>query len=320
MQIAFLLPSPPPPGGGSAFNAGLLPALRALGHQVATADTLDEAAGLPVVDGIMLPALAPQLDQLVARDAVVIVHHVSASAGRDQAAREAVADTERHMLQRLRRVVATSGPVAERLTAQFGVAHPLLLHPGQPVRPRSPGTGPGCAVLQVGVLTPRKGHDRLLAALARLRDLDWTLTIAGDARRDPAHAASLPPLIDRLALSDRVTLLPDPDPDRLDAAWGPAALFATATAWEGYPAALAEALRRGLPVVAPRLPGIETLVPAAAGVLFPPDDPATFGKCLRRAIFDDALRTELADAAWKAGCALPDWPHQAQAFLDILKG
>ena len=321
MEIAFLTPLPEPDGGGSAFNAGLVPALRAQGHQVTVTDRLAEAPhGVPIVDGMLLPRLENEIEALLARDAVAVVHHVSAAAGRDMTARNAVGECERRMLPRLRRVVTTSRPVAERLAAQFGVAAPLLLQPGLPDLPRSTGSAAGCAILCVGVLTPRKGHDRLLTALARLTDLDWSLTVAGDAGRDPVHADTLAAQVEALGLQNRVTLLRNPAQEELQPLWAGADLFATATGWEGYPAALAEAMRRGIPIVAPDLPGIEALVPPGAGVLHKPDDLATFGKCLRRVIFDHALRTELADGAWQAGAVLPGWDEQARTFVSILKG
>jgi hypothetical protein len=42
-------------------------------------------------------------------------------------------------------------------------------------------------------------------------------------------------------------------------------------------------------------------------------------KCLRRAIFDTALRASLAEGAWQAGLAMPGWPQQALAFLSIIE-
>jgi len=321
MHLAFVTPSPNPVGGGSSFNAGLIPALRGLGATLDIRHAGLPPSGVPVIDGMVLPDLVDDLPALVARDAVVIVHHVSAKAGRDAATRDAVREIERRMLPSLRRVVATSQPVADRLSTEFGLA-PLLLPPGHPVLPRSPGgaAASSCALLAVGVFTPRKGHDRLLTALSRLTDLDWTLTIAGDDRRDPACASGLAAQIDTLGLQGRVTLLPRPDDAALDHAWRTADLFALATEWEGYPSGIAEALRRGLPIVAPGLPSIVAMVPQAAGVLYPPGDAVTFGKCLRRTLCDRALRTELADAAWQAGTALPGWDQQARAFISILEG
>lgn len=321
MHLSFIAPCPGPPGGGSSFNAGLTAALAAAGHTVTRAATLAEApdGALPVVDGILLPGLEPQLDRLVQQDAVAVIHHVFAAAGRDAAARDAVRAAEARILPRLRRVVATSAPVAERLRTEFGI-EPAVLPPGLPVLPRAPGSGgPGCHILSLGVLTPRKGHHRLLQALRRLVDLDWTLTIAGDTRRDPVHAASVAASIEDEGLSNRVSLVADPDLDTLEPLWARADLFALHTEWEGFPAGVAEALRRGIPAVVPPVGGIPAVLPGSAGVLAGLDDPATFGKCLRRAIFDGALRRALAEAAWQAGQALPGWPQQAAAFETILR-
>lgn len=322
MHLVFLTPSPDPAGGGSAFNAGLIDALRAAGHTISrqhdAASLPDDA--LPVVDGLLLPDLEPSLDALVARDAVIIVHHVSAGAGRDIAIRGAVQSIERRMLPAFRRVVATSAGVAERLAADFAVPAPHILSPGLADLPRTPQSPtPPCRILCVGVLTPRKGQDRLLQALARLTDLDWTLTIAGDAGRDPVHAATVLALAEDLHLQSRLTFVPDPAPQTLEAAWQAADLFALATSWEGYPASVAEALRRGIPVITTDVGPLPALVPHAAGIVCPPDDPVTFGKCLRRAIFDTALRTAYAEGAWCTGQALPGWPQQALAFAAILR-
>ena len=228
---------------------------------------------------------------------------------------------ERRLLPQFRRVVATSAPVAERLVSEFGVVAPQVLHPGVAEWARSAGSGgPTCQILSAGVLTPRKGHDRLLRGLALLPDLDWALTIAGDARRDPVHAATLAALVDELQLGGRVAICRDPDGAMLDRLWERADLFALATSWEGWPASVAEALRRGVPTVAAKVGGIEALLPLSAGMPYAPEDSATFSKCLRRAIFDTGLRAALADGAWQAGQALPGWPQQALAFETILKG
>lgn len=320
MHLVFLTPSLDPAGGGQAFNAGLIPALRALDHTIDVRhDAQDLPAGaVPVVDGLLLPDLEPELTDLLAADAIAIVHHVSAKAGRNEEAKAMVAATEARMLPRIRRVVATSASVADRLRADFGVVA-TLLQPGLPNLPRATGSDDGtCRIVSVGVLTPRKGHDRLLHALVRLLDLDWTLTIAGDAARDPVHAETVAALIDTLGLAHRVTLLPDPSEATLEPIWQAADLFVLASSWEGWPAGIAEALRRGIPVVAAEVGGIPALVPQTAGIVYAPDDPATFGKCLRRALFDRSLRTALAEGAWQAGLSLPGWPQQALAFQTIL--
>lgn len=316
MHVAFALPDRADSGGGLAYACSMADALQTLGH---TVEVLQGDAPIwnpgvvPVIDGMLLPDLLPRLDALAEQGAVALIHHALAGAGRDAGQREAVASALRAMLPRLRRVIATSAPVADRLAQDFGLAAVDVVTPGLDDLPRSAPVGDTCRILSVGVLTPRKGHDALLRAMARLVDLDWSLTIAGGAERDPVHAAHLAALIPELGLSSRVQLLADPDTAALDAAWQDAHLFALATRWEGYAAGVAEALRRGIPVVVTE--GGGALVPMQAGAVCSVEDEATFSKCLRRVVFDPALRHEMAEAAWRAGRRLPDWATQA-ALLD----
>lgn len=323
MHLLFIAPQPAPPGGGTQFNDGMMPALRALGHTVESAapDAPVPPGAVPVIDGLALPAVAARIDALAAQGAVAIVHHASAAAGRDLAAREEVRALERAVLPRLRRVVSTSAAVAERLVQDYGVAAPVVLQPGMAELPRSTGSGgTSCRILSAGVLTPRKGHDRLMQALAPLLDLEWSLLIAGDAQRDPVHAAGLPALALSLRIAPRVELLADPDGAALAGAWAGADLFVTASSWEGYPAGVAEALRRGVPAVALAVGGVPALLPQSAGMVCAPDDPSTFSKCLRRAVHDRGLRAAMAAGAWAAGQRLPGWPQQARAFEALLDG
>lgn len=325
MRIAFALPRPDPAQGGNSllYAERMAACLCQLGHE---ADVLQDddptfpPGAVPVIDGLLLPALLPRLDELVRRDAVALEFHASARAGRDPAARPGVQAAECAMLPALRRVVATSAPVAARLVEAFGVAAGAVhvVAPGLDVLPRSIGS-PGCRILSVGVLTPRKGHDVLLRAAARLTDLDWTLDIAGADGRDPAHPGQLQDLIGTLCLAGRVTLRRNPDSAALERLWQGADLFALATRWEGYPAAVAEALRRGLPMLVSAGGSAADMVPPEAGLACMLDDPATLSKCLRRMAFDRALRTDMAAASWTAGQALPGWAAQAVLLDDVLR-
>ena len=323
MHLAFALPPPAETGGGGGtdYIHGLVPALRELGHEVGLLEGGDPVLPpccVPVIDGMLLPRLRPRLDELVAADAVVLVHHVSAAAGRNDGAREGVLAIEREMLPRFRRVVTTSRPVAERVRSEFGIsAHPVL--PGIDELPRNDTDVDDPVILSVGVLTRRKGHDLLLRAMAGLTDLPWRLLIAGDAGREPGHAAELGGLIEELGLARRATLIADPARADLQRAWEGATVFALATRWEGYASAVAEALRRGVPVVVTDGGEAGTLVPPDAGAVCPRDDMASFGKCLRRLLFDRKLRADMAEAAWQAGHRLPGWPEQAHAFAAIME-
>ncbi|MDB5371032.1 MAG: glycosyl transferase family 1 [Roseomonas sp.] len=339
MDIALLVPGPfSIVSGGYGYDRRLVEGFRGAGHSVrvvelegrhplpdARAEASARAAldGVPdgtriVIDGLGLPAFAPLVDELGRRRAVGLIHHPTAiEPGVPEDERARLKELETLLFPRLARLVATSRLTADRLPLEFPVdaARIGVVEPGTDPAPRSQGSGgPGCAILSVGVLVPRKGHDVLLRALARLFDLDWHLTIAGGPR-DPVHAQGLAALAEDLNIAPRVTFVGEVAQDALDALYAKADLFALATHWEGYGMAAAEALARGLPLAITAGGAIADVVPRTAGVIAPPGDVTSLSRAMRRPIFDLALRAEMAEAAWKAGQALPRWPDRARAFL-----
>ena len=315
MHLALIGPATP----SNTYAARLLPALRALGHTVEMADdALDDALdgvspdARPVVDALVLPRLALRLDELLARNVACLVHHPGAHV----AYGGGVPGAERELLARMPRLVATSAPVQNRLAEEYGIPaeRTRVVEPGLEVLPRSTGSTNGCALLSVGVLAPRKGFERLMDALERLPDLRWTLTVAGQSGRDRDYET----LLDGRQ-TERIRLLRDPAPEQWAELWRTADVFALATSWEGYPTATAEAVRRGLPVVTTDGGGAAAPVAPDAGAVCPVGDADTLSKTLRRVIYDTRLRREMAEAAWHAGQALPDWATQAKRFVAALE-
>lgn len=342
MHVTFIAPAPwNAISGGYLYDRAVVAALIALGHAVDVVELggrhplPDEAAHraassawaalpattVPVIDGLCLPAFAPFAEGLGARGAVGLIHHPTAlETGRDAAARDALLSIERATFPSLPRIVVTSADTAQRLVADFAVlaSRIAVVEPGTPSAPRSFGPArEGCVILSVATLLPRKGHDVLLRALARLTDLDWRLVLAGGAP-DAAYHRLLRDLMTELDLAERVAFAGEIAPAELAPLWEEAGMFALATWYEGYGMAIAEALRRGLPVAVTSGGAAAALVTSDCSVVCPPGDHAGLSRAMRRVIYDRPLRQSMADAAFRIGATLPDWTVQGAAFAHAL--
>jgi glycosyltransferase involved in cell wall biosynthesis len=187
----------------------------------------------------------------------------------------------------------------------FVVPNPVELGP-EPVEASS--RDPRRAVM-VNRLADQKRVDRAVQAwvhvLAQVPDA--MLVIYGEGPLRERLAA----LIDGLGLSDAVRLRGRTD-DR-DAVFDDAALFVASTAFEGQGLAIAEALARGLPVVAFDVRYGPRDVIGAGGVLVPPGDVEALADAVIALLHDDARRAEMSSAARDAARAFA--PAAVEAAL-----
>ena len=102
-------------------------------------------------------------------------------------------------------------------------------------------------------MTPHKGHDVLLDALATVADLSWRCTCVGSLDRDPVFAAA----VQRRATRDgRVRFTGPRTGSELDRTYAAADLLVLASHAETYGMVVTEALARGVPVIATDVGGV----------------------------------------------------------------
>jgi glycosyltransferase involved in cell wall biosynthesis len=280
---------------------------------------------LVLIDGLAygaLPGLAEAQGYRLCLAA--LVHHPLADeTGLTAAQVEQLARSERRALAMARAVVVTSETTGETLRRQYGVPCERLTiaRPGTdaapPARSSAHLDGGVPHLLSVGTLTPRKGHDLLVEALAHIADLPWICTIAGSTDRAPQTTADVAQRIATHGLGARIKLIGEQtDLSRL---YDDADLFVLPSRYEGYGMAFAEALQHGLPVVGTTAGAIPEVVPSTAGLLVPPDDVTALASALRRLIVDPLARSTLAAGARAVALTLPSWQDTAVRVASALQ-
>jgi glycosyltransferase involved in cell wall biosynthesis len=231
---------------------------------------------------------------------------------------------QRRSHARMDRSVAVSGPIAERL-AQAGVARSRLrvirnawAAPGaflarEEARKRL-GIAPSATVVGwVGRITPEKGPDVAVEALARARQ-DITLSVLGAGRLEPV----LRDRANELGIGARIRwhgIVAD--------AWQ---YFRAFDAWclsshtEGTPISLLEAMAAGVPVIASRVGGVPDVVGDGEALLVPPGDPAALATGMNDATsVDQAERVKAASKRLQAEFGLEQWLEEYEKlYRDLI--
>jgi glycosyltransferase involved in cell wall biosynthesis len=332
------------PTGGYAYDRRIVEELRTLGWQVDVLDLGDgfprpsaerkaaarqRLAGVPsgrpiVIDGLAFGVLPEAAEELRERNPLVaLVHHpLALETGLSPADAQALRKSEQSALAAARAIVVTSPSTEQILLDDYDV-------PGECITVARPGTDRGALaagssdgvvrLVSIGAVVPRKGFDVLLAALAKLADAPWRLTIAGDLTRDPTAAVQLQADIQRHGFADRVEVLGVLPQDRVAALYAGADIFVLASRFEGYGMAFAEAMAHGLPVIGTTAGAIPDTVPPEAGVLVEPNDVNALARALRMLIGKPDERRWLAEGARAAGERLPTWRESAERFAGAIE-
>jgi len=329
--------------GGSIYNHRMVTALRSGGWTIdvieldgefpmPSADALDSAAAqlstiadntTVVIDGLAFGAMA---DVVVAASArlrlVALVHMLLAQeVGIDRATARRRETDERRALAAATAVVVTGRTMVDpMLSSGADIDRIAVVTPGTDRAPIARGSGSSSVhLLCVAALTPGKGHDVLLRALAANRDRDWRLICAGSETRSVATATTLREMVGALNLSARVSFAGELAGSELDASFDAADLFVLATFRETFGMAVAEALARGIPVVSTATGDIPLLVGSDAGVVVQAGNTEAFTAALTEVLADAVFRTKLRAGAIKARDRLSDWELAASKMSAVLE-
>jgi glycosyltransferase involved in cell wall biosynthesis len=329
---------PATPSGGNRYDREVCRALAAAGwsvHEHAVAGTWPRPAAthrrdlgtvlssVPdgsavLVDGLIASAvpevLAPHADRL----RVVVLVHLPLDD-----------DTERAALARATAVVTTSGWTRDRLLDRYGLpaGRVHVAVPGVTPAPLTVASAAGTRLLCVAAVTPVKGHDLLMDALATVGDRAWRCVCVGSLDRDPDFAARV-----RRDAPPGVSFTGPLVGTALDAAYADADLLVLPSRGETYGMVLTEALARGVPVLARDTNGVPEAVGRAGdgtvpGLLVGPGGggpggggPDELAAALRRWLTEPDLRERLRRSARARRDTLPTWASTADTIANVLNG
>ncbi|TDW15625.1 glycosyltransferase family 4 protein [Kribbella kalugense] len=331
----FLVPDgiddPQRPSGGNVYDRRICDGLMALGwsvheHAVAGQWPQPDAAAmgavlarvpdgeLVLVDGL-LASVVPEVLKLEAdRLRIVVLLHMPRDEAREVATLSAASA-----------IVATSNWTRRWLLDHYPLPNDrvYVVPPGVDVADLASGSPSGGRLLCVGAVTPTKGTDVLLEALAAVDDPAWRCDFVGSLNLDVEFVDGLQRQAKDRGLVDRVCFTGPLTGAELERAYAEADVLVLASQFETYGMVVTEALARGLPVVATNVGGVPEALGRAPdgsrpGLLVAPGDPQALAQALRRWLRDPKERTRLRVAARSRRLTLTDWSQTSRELSAVL--
>jgi glycosyltransferase involved in cell wall biosynthesis len=208
------------------------------------------------------------------------------------------------------RSVLTEG-IGEEVSTEvvYNGADPMLFAPG-------PGEHPTPTLLVVGTLSPIKGHELVLRALARLKESHPHLQcrIIGEGSEEK----SLVSLAKNLGIADRVYFLGQRSRDEVAAAMRECTVFVLPSRYEGLGCVYLEAMACGRPVIGCQGQGIDEVIEHGNnGWLVPVGDLNELTQSLRTLLDSPELRAELGTRARQTILDKFTLDRQAENLMNI---
>jgi glycosyltransferase involved in cell wall biosynthesis len=332
------------PSGGNVYDRQVCRGLAAAGwtvhvHEIpgswpwpdaqsyaALADALSRIPdrALVLVDGLVASPAPEVLVPEARRLRLIVLVHMPLGEG---AADDGVREREGAVLSAAASVVTTSAWARRALLQLYSLPGDgvQVAEPGVDAAELAPGTATAGALLSVAAVIPGKGHDVLLDALATLTGLRWQCLCVGSIERDPIFVERLRSRVVAGGMDDRVRFSGPQAGAELACSYSAADVLVLPSRAETYGMVVAEALARGLPVVAADVGGVpEALGHGADGVrpglLVPPGDAAALGGALRAWLEDRDLRRRLRRAARERRESLAGWSTTVSLVAGVIAG
>jgi glycosyltransferase involved in cell wall biosynthesis len=305
------------PGSWPSPDANSLEALAAVVHAIP-----DDAVVL--LDGLVASPAPDVLTSEADRLRLGVVVHMPLGHG---AVDDDVRQREGSVLRAAASVVTTSAWSRRALLDLYSLPGDRVhvAEPGVDPADLAPGTDTAGALLSVAAVIPGKGHDLLLDALASLTDLRWQCRCVGSLERDPAFVERLRHCVLDAGMNDRVLFSGPQAGADLAGSYAAADVLVLPSRAETFGMVIAEALARGLPVVAADVGGVPEALGhgmdgTRPGLLVPPEDAAALRDALRSWLEDVGLRRRLRAAARERRLSLADWSTTVSAVAAALEG
>lgn len=300
-----------PPGGGVARYPATSGGERADGIRLwdsllmpVYAASRQAAAGSDAWLMHFLPSANPLLTAADAARARRLEDRIAASSGLFLTTGDALADILRQRYPRSR--VWLCEPGVDAVYARAGRVRRQTNKPQKRL-----------VLLTVANLVPAKGYDELAAMLRGLLDMDWCWHVVGSADVEPVFAARFVAGARDLIDAGRIVFHGVLQPEPLAALMAQTDLYVSASHFEAYGMALAEAVAAGLPVVTTAVGDAARIVGRAnAGPCVPVGQWGLFARCVAETLADLARGVPVtAGAAVRART----WRQGFDAFASALE-
>src|SRR5713101_6465834 len=222
--------------------------------------------------------------------------------------------------RQLREYLARQGIAQEKIAvATPGIA---TVPAGRLPRPKILSDHDPITLIMVGTLSRGKGQLDVVRMLAQMQATNFRLHVIGDCAQNASYTEEMRALIQRAHMQDTVIIHGSVPQQVLFELLPQCDLYLSASSYESYSMATAEAVAHGLPIVAYATGAIgDWIEDGVNGMLIELGKPEQFSQALRRLLTEPHALNQLRNNAWAraASLAFHSWDKTYRDFLQALK-